>query len=288
MDWLTDPFSSALMQRALAEVLILAVACGPLGVWVLLFRQSYAAESLSHAMLPGLALAAIAGAPLLLGAAGGIVAAAVLVALAARDHRIGPDLAVAVTVTAVFGAGVLLAAQDTDGAGTPLSELLFGDLLGVTDADLIAAALLAVLVPAALAAGHRQLLAAAHDAAAAPSLGVRPARVQTGLLVALALAIVVAVQGLGNLLVLALLVAPAIAPGRLAPRLGQQLVVAAAVGAGSGALGVLASDRLSLAAGASVALTASLIALFAVALRGHTTGRSNVRRSPIEALGGRG
>ena len=57
LDWLLDPFSGALMQRALAEVLIVAVACGPLGVWVLLYRQSYAAESISHAMLPGLVVA---------------------------------------------------------------------------------------------------------------------------------------------------------------------------------------------------------------------------------------
>ena len=56
---------SPIMLRALAEVLLLAAACGPLGVWILLYRQSYAAESLSHAMLPGLVVAVLAGAPLL-------------------------------------------------------------------------------------------------------------------------------------------------------------------------------------------------------------------------------
>ena len=64
------------MQRALVEVLVLALACGPLGVWILLYRQSYAAESISHAMLPGLVIASLAGAPLLLGAAGGVLVAA--------------------------------------------------------------------------------------------------------------------------------------------------------------------------------------------------------------------
>ena len=85
LDWLTDPFAGGLMQRALAEVLILALACGPLGVWVLLYRQSYAAESLSHAMLPGLVIAVLAGAPLLIGAVGGVLAAAVAITLAGRD-----------------------------------------------------------------------------------------------------------------------------------------------------------------------------------------------------------
>ncbi len=271
--------------RALLEAVLLGAACGPLGLWVLAYRQAYAAESLSHAMLPGLAIAAIAGAPLLLGAAGGIAAAAVLVALAARDRRIGPDLAVAVTITAVFGAGILVAS--TPEAPPRLTELLFGDLLAVTDADLVAAGLLALATPLALAAGHRPLAAAALDPDAAPSLGVRPPAAQAALLVALGAAIVVAVQGLGNLLVVALLVAPGIAAGRLASRVGPQLVLAALVGAGGGALGVLASDRLSLAAGASVALVACLVALLAVTVRPAHAGRAgSVRRSPIEALGG--
>src|SRR5215217_7626811 len=63
LDWLTDPFQADFTRRALAEVLVLGVACGPLGAWILLYRQSYAAESISHGMLPGLVLAALAGAP---------------------------------------------------------------------------------------------------------------------------------------------------------------------------------------------------------------------------------
>ena len=274
----------SVVDRALLEAVLLGLACGPLGLWVLAFRQAYAAESLSHAMLPGLALAAIAGAPLLLGAAGGIVAAALLVALAARDRRLGPDLAIAVTITAVFGAGVLLAAAP---ASPPrIADLLFGDLLGVTDADLVAAAVLAVAAPLALAARHRALTATAHDPHGARALGLDPTSTRAGLLVLLAVAIVVAVQGLGNLLVVALLIAPAVAAQRVATRLTTQLVVAGAIGAGSGALGIAASDRLSLAAGASVALTACLVALAAVALgRG---GPARVSGSPLEALGAAG
>ena len=273
----------SITTRALIEAVLLGAACGPLGLWVLAYRQAYAAESLAHAMLPGLAVAAIAGLPLLLGAAGGIVAAAILIALAARDRRIGADLAIAVTITAVFGAGVLLAA--TPESPPKLSDLLFGDLLGVTDADLIAAAVLALLTPAALAAGHRSLTVTAHDPEAARALGTSPARTQAGLLVLLAIAIVVAVQGRGNLLVIALLIAPAVAAARLAGRLVAQLALAAVLGAASGAAGLVVSDELSLAAGASVALTATLVALLVVTARG---GQAGVRRSPIEALGGRG
>ncbi|HEX8087124.1 MAG TPA: metal ABC transporter permease [Solirubrobacteraceae bacterium] len=261
-------------DRALLEVVLLGAACGPLSVWLLANRQAYAAESLAHAMLPGLAIAAAAGAPLLLGGSAGVVVAALLIALAARDQRIGSETAIAVTVTGLFGLGALLAID----AETPLGDLLFGDLLGVSDGDLIAAAALAIVVPLTLAAVHRPLTVAAF----APALASRPARTQAALLALLAAAIVVAVQGLGNLLVLALLVAPGIA-GRRAPRLPQQLVLAALIAAASGAAGVLASDRLGTAAGASVALV--LVAAAGAGLRREP--RRNVRRSPIEALSDR-
>ena len=113
-------------------MLLLGLACGPLGVWVLLYRQSYAAESISHGMLPGLVAAALLGLPLLLGAAAGVAVAAGGIALAARDERLGAEVGVAVTVSALFGLGSLLALAPE--VPPRLLELLFGDLLGVTGA----------------------------------------------------------------------------------------------------------------------------------------------------------
>src|SRR5213079_1596676 len=81
---LSEPLSLGLMQRALLEVLLLAAIGGTLGCWVVLGGLSYGAESLAHGMLPGLVLAALAGVPLLLGGAAGIVVAALAVALAGR------------------------------------------------------------------------------------------------------------------------------------------------------------------------------------------------------------
>lgn len=274
----------SIVDRALVEAILLGLACGPLGLWILAYRQTYAAESTAHAMLPGLAIAAVAGAPLLLGATGGVVVAALLIAAAARDRRIGADLAVAVTITALFGVGILIASRPE--APPDLTALLFGDLLGVTTADLVAAGVLAAGTAAALAALHRPLTTVAHDRQAAPALGTRPAWTEAVLLALLGVALVVAVQGLGNLLVVALLIAPGVAATRVAGRLSHQLAAAAAIGAASGATGVVVSDRLSLAAGASVALTACAIA---VAVTAFATGprRGGLRPSPIEALSGR-
>ena len=275
---------SALLQRALVEVVVLGAACGALGVWLLHLRHTYAAESLAHAMLPGLVIAALVGVPLLLGAAGGVLVAAALIALAARDTRVGPEVAVGVTVTTAFGLGAVLAlAPDVPAR---LGELLFGDLLGTSTTDLVAACVLAGCVGLALCAGHRPLAAAVFDPLAAPSLGVRPARVELALLALLALAVVAAVQGLGNLLVLALIVAPAAAAMRLGRSVGRQIALAAALGALSGLLGLVASAELDLAAGASVALAAVALWLVAALLAPHPGDAGGPRRSLVETLGG--
>ena len=264
LDWLTDPFAGGLMQRALAEVLILAVACGPLGVWVLLYRQSYAAESLSHAMLPGLVIAVLAGAPLLLGAAGGVLAAAAAIALASRDERLGGDAGVAVAIATLFGLGAVLALSPDVPAR--LGELLFGDLLGVTGRDLVEAGILAAAIALALALAHRRLAMSVFDRAAARSLGARPARWELVLLVLLAVCTVAAVRGLGNLLVVALILAPGAAALNLTSRLPAALGLAAALAGLAGVLGLVASYHWEVAAGASVALAAVLV--FAVSLLG--------------------
>jgi ABC-type Mn2+/Zn2+ transport system permease subunit len=279
---MTEILHSGLLQRALVEVVVLGVACGPLGVWLLHLQHAYAAESLAHAMLPGLVLAALVGAPLLLGAGGGVLVAAALIALAARDTRVGPEVAVGVTVTTAFGLGAVLALSPDVPAR--LGDLLFGDLLGASDRDIAAAICLAALVAAALALGHRNLCAAVFDPVAAPSLGVRPQRVELALLALLAVATVAAVQGLGNLLVFALLVAPASAGMRLGRSVVSQLLWAAGLGAAAGVLGLVVSAELDIAAGASVALAA--VALYVVAaLARPAAGGRGARRSPLEALG---
>jgi ABC-type Mn2+/Zn2+ transport system permease subunit len=264
LGWLTDPFASPIVARALLELLILSLACGPLGVWVLLYRDAYAAESISHGMLPGLVLAALAGAPLLLGAVAGVIVAAAGIALVARDQRLGTDVGVAVCVSTLLGLGAMLALAPE--SPPRLQELLFGDLLGVSGGDLAAAGALAVAVAVALLAGHRSLVLVGFDRGSAPSLGALPLRWELALLVGLAVTTVAAVQGLGNLLLVALVLAPAAAALSMARRLAVVLVLSVALAALSGAAGLVLSFHLELAAGASVALCSVAVALLALLL----------------------
>jgi ABC-type Mn2+/Zn2+ transport system permease subunit len=259
-DSLLDPLRSGLDRRALLEIALVGAFCGALGFWIVTERLAYAAESLSHGLLPGLVVAAIAGAPILLGAAGGALAAAALLALAARDDRIGPDTGTAVAVTGLVGLGALLALEPA--APPRLEELLFGDPLGVSDGDLAAAATLLAGGGAALFVLHRPLSAVAFDAPGAAALGIRPALVRMALLGLLAGAIAVAVRGLGALLVLAVLVAPPVAVRRHAGTPARAMLIGGALAAVAGLAGIEVSFHAGTAAGASVAL--ALCALAAI------------------------
>jgi len=282
LDAVLEPFRSPIGQRALLEVVLLGLVCGPLGVWVLLLRQAYAAESLAHAMLPGLVLAAVAGLPFALGAVGGMLLGAALIAMAARDERIGGDLGVAVTITALTGAGALLALAPETPAR--LQEQLFGDLLGVERIDLAAAALVAAGGLAVLGVAHRSLAVATFDRGSAGALGVRVGRVELLLLVLLALTVAAAVRGLGSLLVVALVLAPAATALRAGRRLPTTLALAAGLGVVVGVGGLELTHHARLAAGASVALVA--IALFAASLLvGRSGAASATRGGPVAALG---
>jgi ABC-type Mn2+/Zn2+ transport system permease subunit len=268
-----EPLQQPFMQRALAEVVLIGIAGGALGCWVVHYGFSYAAESLAHSIFPGLVLAAIAAVPLLLGAAPAALLAALAIALCGRVAGVDREAAVAVVVTTMFGLGVLLALSPRSPPG--VESLLFGDVFGATDADLAAAAGLVAVVALALRALHGRLLIVGFDRAAARGLGVSPALVESVLLAMLAAGTVVAVQGLGNLLVVAVFVAPAAAARQLCDRMAPMMAVAATIAALAGVAGLYLSYYAGTAGGASVALV--LVATYPLSLLLGRLGR--LRRS---------
>jgi ABC-type Mn2+/Zn2+ transport system permease subunit len=257
-----EPLQEPFMQRALVEVLLLGVVGGALGCWVVFYGLSYATESLAHSLFPGLVLAALAGAPLLVGAVPAIVLAAAAIALASRIAGIGGDAAVAVVVTTMFGLGALLALSPSSPPG--IESLLFGDIFGTSDGDLAIAAGLAAVVILALRLLHGRLLVAGFDRGTAGSLGVSPALADAALLLLLGAGIVVAVQGLGNLLVVGLFVGPAAAARQLSDRMLRMMLLAAALAGVAGVAGLYLSYYAGTAGGASIAL--AIVAIYLLSL----------------------
>jgi ABC-type Mn2+/Zn2+ transport system permease subunit len=176
---------------------------------------------------------------------------------------------VAIAVTTLFGLGALLALAPSSPPG--IQELLFGDVLGVSDTDLVLAAAAAAVALGALRLLHGQLLAVGFDRGSAPALGASPALAETALLVLLALAVLVGVQGLGNLLVVAAIVAPAATARQICSRMLPMMAVAVATAAVGGAIGLYVSYYAGTAAGASVA--AALVVIYLLAALASSVGQ---------------
>jgi ABC-type Mn2+/Zn2+ transport system permease subunit len=259
--WFADPWAQAIDRRALAEVVLLGISGGALGCWLVAYQLAYGAESLAHAMLPGLVLAALVGLPLLLGGALGLLLAGAGVALASRVPGIDRDTATGVVVTTLFGLGAVLALTPATPPG--LQGLLFGDVLAVDGGDIALAGGLAAALVAALWVGHGRLMVVGFDRLNAPALGVRTLPVDAALLALLALALLIAVRGLGNLLVVAVLIAPASAARLVTRRMAPMMVTSAVIAALAGIAGLYVSYHARTAAGASIAL--ALVAAYAVA-----------------------
>ena len=273
------PWEQSIDRRAFLEVVLLGLTGGALGCWIIFYNLSYATESLAHALLPGLVAAALLGLPLILGGAAGLAVAALAIAVAARTPAIGRDTAIAVVVTALVGLGALLALAPATPAG--LGELLFGDVLGVSDTDLVLAGGLAAAVIAALLVLHGRLLLVGFDRLNAPALGVRPGAIDAALLLLVAGALLVAVQGLGNLLVVAVLVGPAACARAVTQRMAPMMTVAATIAVLAGIGGIYLSYYAGTATGASIA--AVIVGTYLVALAVSAGSPSTRRGAPRRA-----
>ncbi len=271
IDWLVEPLRSTVVARALAELLLLGVVSGSLGSWIVLWRLSYSAESLAHGMLPGLVIAALAGVPLVIGGAAGLLVATLAIAAVGRVPRLGSDVAVSVVITTLLGLGVLLGLAPETPAG--LDGILFGDVLGVSDGDLALTAAIVAVVLISLALLRPSLVVVGLDRLNAAALGRRPGAVDVALGLLLALATLVAVEDLGNLLVVAMLVGPAAAARLVTRRLTSMMLAATAIAVGASLVGIYASYHARLAAGASVTCALALAYVAALAARRLTAAR---------------
>jgi ABC-type Mn2+/Zn2+ transport system permease subunit len=277
---LADPWSQVILQRALIEVVLLSASGAALGCWIVFYEASYSAESLPHAMFPGLVIAALTGIPLLLGGIAGLLVAAIAIAIAGRIPTIGRDTAVAVVVTGLFGLGVLLALSPASPPG--VQSLLFGDILAITPTDLLFAGALTAAVLVALRLLHTRLLAVGFDRLSARSVGASPLLADLAVLVLLAVAVLIAVQALGNLLVVAVLIAPAAAARLLCRRMLPMMLTAVTLAIVSGILGLYASYYLRTAAGASIAVV--MVAAYAAAAGTHRLGATVRHAGPSPEL----
>jgi manganese/iron transport system permease protein len=270
MSWLTEPFVFPFMQRALIAAVIVGVVCAVLGCFVVLRSMAFLGDALAHAVLPGVAIAYLAGVNTLIGA----LIAAVLVALGisafAHHGTMREDTAIGILFAAALALGVLLISTIRTYA-TDLTHIMFGDILGVSSVDLLLTGALSFVVLLLVVVLFKEFLLVSFDPVLAHTLGRRPGVYRTLLMVMLAVTIVVSLRTVGVGLVVALLVTPAATAYLLVRRLAAMMAVSAALGAASGIVGLYMSYYLDVSSGAAVVLVATgffLLAYLFVPRRG--------------------
>jgi ABC-type Mn2+/Zn2+ transport system permease subunit len=266
------PFDVPYMQRALVEVLLLAVLGGVLGSWIVLRRLAFFTHGVGTAAFPGLVVAGPLGvAPPLAALGAGIVYAGALQGLT-RGRRVAGDAATGLLLVAALALGALLA-SDVFESGAGVDRLLFGSLLGLTAGDLwlTAAVVAAVLVLEALAG--RAWLAGALDPDGARALGVPVRTAEAVLLAAIAAAVVVALDAVGALLVTAVLVTPAATVRLVAGSVRTLRAGATALAAAEAVVALCLADALNVAPGPALAVLAGAV-FAAVAVASAVWGRA--------------
>ncbi|HEX8743650.1 MAG TPA: zinc ABC transporter substrate-binding protein [Thermoleophilaceae bacterium] len=265
MDWLTDPWSSELMRRAFAEALLVGAACGALGCFVVVRGLAFLGEAIAHVLILGAVVALLLGGPVGVGAFAAAALAVWLASVVSADRRFAPDTAIGILLPSFFGLAVVLIAL-SDARRSRLEDLLFGSILSVEGLDLALAATVAALAAALVAVAGKELALAAFDRRMAGAMGYRLRVLDLLLFAAVALAAIVALRAVGNVLVAALLLGPPLIARHLARSFAGMVAAAAAVGAAAGVAGLYWSWHMDVGAGAAIVLViAALYALVAAA-----------------------
>ncbi|WP_063035758.1 metal ABC transporter permease [Nocardia grenadensis] len=257
IEFLLEPMRYAFMVRALTAGLVAAVVCGLLSCWLVLVGWSLMGDAVSHAVLPGVVLAYIAGAPFAVGAVIFGFLAVGLIGVVRDTSRVKEDAAIGIVFTTLFSFGLVLVSVTP--SNTDLNHIIFGNLLGVSQGELAQIAGLAALVFVVLVLKRRDFTLYAFDPTHAYALGLNPRVLGAALLGLLALTSVVALQAVGVILVVAMLIIPGASAYLLTDRFGRMLVIAPALAAVCAVTGLYVSYYADTAPGATIVLAQGIV-----------------------------
>ena len=260
LDLILEPLQYDFMVRALATTVTAAVVCALLSCWLVLVGWSLMGDAVSHAVLPGVVIAYILGAPFAIGAlVFGFLAVALIGAIRGTS-RIKEDAAIGIVFTTLFAFGLVLISVTP--SQTDLNHIIFGNILGVSTADLIQIGILAALAFVVLVLKRRDLTLYAFDPIHAHAIGLSPRFLGTLLLGLLALTSVVALQVVGVILVVAMLIIPGATAYLLTDKFGRMLVIAPFMSALSSVAGIYLSYWIDASSGGLVVVIQGLVFTF--------------------------
>jgi manganese/iron transport system permease protein len=262
MDWLLHPFNYDFMRQALIAGVLIGIMCPVVGSYLIVLRMALLGDVVAHAVLPGLALANFLGLPLLSGAfAFGMLSTFVTTWIRSQS-KIKVDTAMAITFSSFFALGITLLSSLR--SRLDLEDLLFGDILSITTADVWQIGWITVSILLGVKLLYKQLLFFTFDPLGAEARGLPVRMINLGLMAAITLAIVAGMKTVGVILVVSLMVSPAASAYLLTQELHWMMAVGSGLGVLSSLTGMYLSYYWDLPSGPAIALT--LFACFLLTL----------------------
>ncbi|WP_322494286.1 metal ABC transporter permease [Chloroflexus sp.] len=262
IDLLTAPLAYPFMQRGLIAALLVGLVCAVVGVYVVLRGMAFLGDALAHTILPGIAVGYLINGTdrgaLFWWALGAALVSSFSIGAVSRATRMREDTAIGIVFAAMFALGVALISTVRNSA-VDLSHVLFGNILGVRESDLWRIAVFGAVVLAAIALFYKELMVITFDPVLAATLRLPVRFFDFLILTILAVAIVVAIQTVGVALTLAILVTPPASAAFFTHRMHTMMIAAALLAMLAGVVGLYASYYLSIASGAAIVLTSTLI-----------------------------
>jgi manganese/iron transport system permease protein len=262
INWLIEPLQYAFMVRGLVAAVLVGVVCAVVGTYVVLRGMAFFGDALAHAILPGVAIGYLVGGgarePLFWWALATAVISALGIGAITRGTRIREDTAIGIIFAGMFALGIALISTVRN-YSVDLTHFLFGDVLGVRSSDLIFTAIFGGLVLLIILAFYKEFLVLSFDPVLASTLRLPGRFLEYLLLILIALSIVVALQTVGVALMLAMLVTPAASAYLLTKRLPIMMVLSALFASISGVTGLYLSYYFSIASGAAIVLSCTVI-----------------------------
>ncbi len=276
---LTEPFHFEFFRHALFAAVMVGALTGIVGVFVVLRRMSYIGHGMSHSVFGGAVVGYVAGFNFYLAAGIWGFVSALLINQTTRKRQIGADAAIGIITTASFALGVALISRARS-VTRNFDAALFGNLLGVSNTDLLVIAGVLAFTLIVVFFAYKQLLFLTFDAEVAPVYGVPVGLVDTLFSLVLAATVIASIRIMGVTMIAASLVIPPVIARLLTDRFAVMLVLSSVIGAIAGAAGMFISYYIDVASGASIVLLSAgffVLALLYVAIREWlATGRLSV------------
>lgn len=275
MEWIIEPFELGFQQRALVGGSLAAIALALVGTWVVIRGMSFLGDALVHGVIPGIALAVLFDFNPILGAAIAAIAMMSGINLVHRQTEFPEDTGIGLLFVGMLGLGVILISRTPSYAGD-LTSILFGDVLGVGEADVYWLAAVAVISLLASAVMYRPFLVLSFNEQKARLLGMRPRIAHATMLALIALVIIGSFQTVGTMLVFGLLIGPPATAALLVRRVPSIMLLSTGIGVLSVLIGLMISYHANTSGSATMAVVPIAIFFLVLAVRSVVSGRPGV------------